>query len=268
MNQQDDSSPGIIQPSAFQPMGSADEKPPQRRNTGRWLLLASALVFAVLMLFLLSARSLQVLVLADAPATVAIDGLALPFGERYLLRPGTYTVRATAPGYHPMETEVTVDDRDSQTLELSLQLLPGLVSINSAPAGAVVLIDGEAAGQTPLVDLLVEAGEHSLQLQAERYLPLDQTLQVTGRNIRQEVELELAPGWAEVSLASIPAGASILVDGEAVGATPAVVEIMGGERQLILQLAGYAHWQKSLETAPGQAMQAETMSLHPCAGIL
>lgn len=268
MNQQDDIGPGIIEPSAFQPMGTVDEKPPQRRNTGRWLLLASALVFAVLMLFLLSARSLQVVVLADTPATIAIDGLALPFGERYLLRPGAYTVRATAQGYHPMQTEVTVDDQDSQTLELRLQLLPGLVSISSAPAGAVVLIDGKAAGQTPLVDLLVEAGEHSLQLQAQRYLPLEQTLQVTGRNIQQEVALELAPGWAEVSLASTPAGASILVDGEVLGTTPAVVEIMGGERQLILQLASYADWQQTLVIAPGQPLQAETITLQPAAGIL
>jgi hypothetical protein len=126
-----DSGPaGAIEPSAFQPLGSAEQKPPRQVHTGRWLLAACALVFGLVMLFLLSARSLQVVVVAATPAQVSLDGIALPFGNRYLLRPGTYTVHASAEGYHPLETSVTVDDRDSQSLQLELQLLPGLVSID------------------------------------------------------------------------------------------------------------------------------------------
>ena len=153
---------GTIEPSAFQPLGSADSKPPRKANTGRWLLGACALAFVLVMLFLLSARSLQVLVSTETPAQVSVSGLALPFGDRYLLRPGTYTVRASAEGYVPLESTVTVDEQDSQTLQLALALLPGLVSIDSAPAGASVQVDGEAVGQTPLRDLPIEAGTHSL----------------------------------------------------------------------------------------------------------
>ena len=116
----------LIEPSAFEPLDAAAPKPPRQANTGRWLLLACAVLFAIVMLFLLSARSLQVVVIAETPASVDLSGLALPFGDRYLLRPGQYIVRATAEGYHPLETGVTVDERDSQTLELTLQLLPGL----------------------------------------------------------------------------------------------------------------------------------------------
>jgi hypothetical protein len=192
----------LIEPSAFEPLDSAAQKPPPRANRGRWLLLACAALFALVMLFLLSARSLQVVVIAETPASVELSGLALPFGDRYLLRPGQYTVRASAEGYHPLETGVTVDERDSQTLELTLQLLPGLVSIDTLPAGASVKIDGEPAGQTPLADLPLEAGTHVLLVEAERYLPLTSELAVTGRNIPQQVELELAPAWAEVAIDS------------------------------------------------------------------
>ena len=258
----------LIEPSAFEPLDSAAPKPPRQANTGRWLLLACAVLFAMVMLFLLSARSLQVVVIAETPASVDLSGLALPFGDRYLLRPGQYTVRATAEGYHPLETEVTVDERDSQTLELNLQLLPGLVSIDTVPPGASVKIDGDPAGQTPLVDLPLEAGAHTLLVEAERYLPLTSELAVTGRNIPQQLELELAPAWAEVTIDSQPRGAAILVDGEAAGTTPAVVEIIGGERQLILQLAGYADWQQALAVEPGQPLQLETVQLQPAAGVL
>ncbi|MEE4146572.1 MAG: PEGA domain-containing protein [Halieaceae bacterium] len=257
-----------IEPSAFEPLDNAAQQPPQPANTRRWWLIACALLFALVMLFLLSARSLQVVVTAETPASIALSGLALPFGDRYLLRPGQYTVRASAEGYHPLQTEVTVDERDSQTVELTLQLLPGLVSIDSVPAGASVQIDGEPAGQTPLKDLPLEAGEHSLLIEAERYLPLSTELTVTGRNIPQQLELALAPAWAEVTIDSLPPGAAILVDGESAGTTPAVVEIIGGERQLILQLPGYADWQQPLTIEPGQALQLGTVQLQPAAGVL
>ena len=268
MNQHNGDTPGAIEPSAFQPLDSAGSPPPAPRNTRRWLLIGCAAIFALLMIFLLSVRSLQVLVISETPAQVSVSGLALPFGERYLLRPGDYTVSASAEGYHPLETSVTVDQRDSQTIELELQLLPGLVTIESNPAGATVLIDGEPVGETPLQALPVEAGEHSVLLQAERYLPLEQPLSVTGRNIPQALTLELAPGWAEVRIDSLPQGATVLVDGENLGTTPAMLELMAGERQLILQLTDFADWQQTLQIEAGQPLELETVTLQPAAGVL
>lgn len=268
MKPQDSGSTDVIAPSAFQPLGSTEQKPPRKANTRRWLLGACALAFILVMIFLLSARSLQIVVLAETPAEVSINGLALPFGERYLLRPGDYTVQASAEGYHTLETPVTVDERDSQTLELELQMLPGLLSIESEPTGASVRIDGETVGQTPLRDLPVEAGTRRIAVEAERYLPLEQELEVTGRNIPQQLTLALAPGWAEVAVDSLPRGASILVDGEALGETPALLEVMGGERQLILQLAGFADARQTLVINPGEPLQLGVIELAPAAGVL
>ncbi|RLA57303.1 MAG: hypothetical protein DRQ65_01800, partial [Gammaproteobacteria bacterium] len=268
MTQQDSGQPLTIEPSAFAPLDSSAVKPPPRRNPRRWLLIGCALVFVLIMGFLLSAHSLQVVVTAENPAQVSVSGLVLPFGERYLLRRGEYEITASAEGYHTMVTSVTVGGQDSQTVELVLQPLPGLLSIESEPAGTRVLIDGEVAGATPLVDFPVAAGEHTLQLQAERYLPLEQALLVTGRNIQQQLQLQLAPAWAEVTLDSLPAGASILVDGEAVGSTPATVEILQGERQLILQLATYADWQQSLDLNAGEPLDLGRVELQPAAGML
>jgi formylglycine-generating enzyme required for sulfatase activity len=268
VSQQNTGTPGAIEPSAFQPLGSADKQPQAPRNTGRWLLIACAVVFAVVMIFLLSARSLQVVVTSEPPAEVSISGFTLPFGDRYLLRPGEYTIYASAEGYHPLETTVTVNDQDSQTIELELQLLPGLITLESIPAGATVLIDGEQVGQTPLESLPVEAGEHSVLFQAERYLAQEQSLSVTGRNTPQQLTVELAPGWAEVGIDSLPQGATILVDGEELGTTPAMLELMDGERQLILQLADFSDWQQTLQIEAGQPLELETVTLQPAAGVL
>jgi hypothetical protein len=222
----------------------------------------------LMMLFLFSARSLQITVDAEVPAQVSVSGLALPFGKRYLLLPGEYGVSAKAEGYQPLITTVDVDDSDSQILELSLQALPGLISIDSTPQGASVTVDGESVGKTPLVDLPLPQGEHQLELEETRHQPLTQTLQVTGRSVQQKIALQLAPAWAMVTIDSVPTGASILLDGEAAGTTPTTVEVLQGEHQLMLQLPSFADWQKTLRIEASKDLDLGQISLQPAAGEL
>lgn len=260
--------PVTIAPSDFAPLETATPNAPGPRKRGRMVLVFCLALFVLVMLFLFSARSLQIEVGAQAPAQVSVSGLALPFGKRYLLLPGEYEVNVTAEGYHPLVTTVTVDERDSQTLELQLQALPGLISIDSVPTGASVSVDGESVGKTPLLDLPLPEGEHQLLLEEARHLPLQQSLQVTGRNVRQQLQLELAPAWAGVTVDSLPTGASILLDGEPVGKTPATVEILQGEHQLMLQLPAFADWQQTLHIKAGEDQDLGRVDMQPAAGEL
>jgi formylglycine-generating enzyme required for sulfatase activity len=271
MSAQTPDEPVTIAPSGFTPLDSTNSTAPTAPRPGkprRIVFIVCLALFALLLSLLLTARSLQIVVSAEAPAEVSVSGLVLPFGERYLLRPGDYEVSVAAEGYHPLLTTVTVSDQDSQIVELVLSALPGLVSIDSEPPGASVSVDGEVVGKTPLRDLPVAEGEHQLELTEARYLPLSQRLQVTGRHIKQQLQLQLAPAWAEVVVDSLPVGATILVDGEAVGQTPATVEILQGEHQLILQLAAYADWQKNLVLKAGEGQDLGQVSLQPAAGEL
>ncbi|MDG2046143.1 MAG: PEGA domain-containing protein [Halioglobus sp.] len=260
--------PITISPSDFIPLSQATPKAPVPRKTGRMVLIFCLGVFVLVMLFLLSARSLMIEVKAQTSAQVSVSGLALPFGKRYLLRPGDYAVHVTAEGYYPLATTVTVDHRDSQSIELQLQALPGLLSVASEPAGATVIVDGEVAGKTPLNDLPLTEGEHQLRIEESRHLPAEQTLQITGRNVRQQLQLQLAPAWADVTMKSLPSGATILLDGEVAGQTPATVEILQGEHQLLLQLQGYADWQKTLQINASENLDLGEVTLQPAAGEL
>jgi formylglycine-generating enzyme required for sulfatase activity len=243
--------PVTIAPSAFTPREQATTKARGPLRPGRIVLLVCLALFALVMLALHSARSLQIVVEAQAPAHVSIAGLALPFGQHYLLRPGAYEVKVTAEGYQMLVTSITVDERDDQTVTLALEALPGLLSVDSTPQGASVTVDGNVVGKTPLRDLPLAEGEHRLLLQDARYLPLEQSLLVTGRNVRQQLQLQLAPAWAQVAVDSLPAGASILVDGAVAGQTPATLEVLQGEHQLTLQLPTYADWQQPLNIKAG-----------------
>jgi formylglycine-generating enzyme required for sulfatase activity len=257
-----------IAPSDFTPLDTSTWQPPSARKPGRYVLLICLVLFALVMWFLHSTRSLEITVDAESPAQVSVAGLAVPFGKHYLLRPGPYEVSATAVGYESLVTTVIVDERDNQTAQLTLQPLPGLVSLDSAPQGASVVVDGNAVGTTPLRDVKLSPGDHRLQLQEARYLPLDQTLQVTGRNVRQQLQLELAPAWAHVKIDSVPAAASILVDGEAAAQTPGSAEVLQGERQLTLRLPGYADWQQTLSVKAGADQDLGQVKLQPAPGAL
>ncbi len=265
-----DNSAGSIRPTAFEPLQAGDKTLP-RSPLGqplRWLLVLLAIAAALVMAFLLTARSVQIQVEAESPVDISIDGLHLPFGSRILIRPGDYPLRIQAEGYYAHTQTLSVSASDSQTLAISLQPLPGRLNLDSTPPGALVYIDGEALGSTPAAELSLAAGEHQLRLEAERYLSWEQVLQVTGRNLSQSVSATLDPAWADISLNSSPSGATISVDGEAIATTPATIEVLQGERALSLALSGFGRWQQKLTIEPGQAQDLGTITLTAAAGIL
>lgn len=260
--------PEAIQPAAFEPLapGAAPRKTGIPKS--RWILAAVLGAFAIALWFLLTARSLELLVVAEGEAEISISGLALPFGDRYLLRPGQYAVAVEATGYHPYEGLLEIGRAATQRHEILLQPLPGRLTIDSTPETAALFVDGERVGDTPITDLPVEAGLHALRLEAPRYLPLERELDVTGRAVQQQLSLVLDPAWADVTINSTPPGATVLVDGEPRGTTPALVDLLQGERQLALQLPGYAPEEQALTIVAGEAQDLGTITLVPATGIL
>ncbi|MFK7830983.1 MAG: PEGA domain-containing protein [Congregibacter sp.] len=257
-----------IKAAVFEPLDPAAVEKKARIPLSRMLLIGLVTIFLVVLWFLLTSRSLQISVVAEEEATVGLSGLVLPLGGRYLLRPGSYELRVDARGYHPYLSELTVGSDASQREEVILQPLPGRLTVESTPSGAYVLIDGEMRGQTPLTDLPVEFGEHTLKLQAVRYIDLEQGLTVTGREVQQRLSLQLAPAWADIDVSSTPPGATVLIDDEPLGITPGVIEVLQGERTLVLQLPGFAQISKTLNVEAGIAQRLDPFELIPATGVL
>ncbi len=268
MSQPSKDQSGAIAPSAFQPLSDASAAPKKRQSPLRWGAGLIALAFLLVMGFLFTSHSVQVTVIATSEPDISIDGLAVPFGSRYLMRPGDYGLTVNAPGYYPFVETVSVTREDVQVFEVVMQPLPGRLTISSVPEGARVLIDGESIGRTPLDQAKVDAGEHELTLEAERYQTLTMALDVEGRDRQQQLSLSLEPDWAEVTVATAPAGATLLLDGEPSGTTPATLEILSGERQLILRLATYSDAVIDLSVVAGQPQDLGTLTLDPAEGLL
>ena len=82
-------------------------------------------------------------------------------------------------------------------------------------------------------------GEHALEILTERYFAVEQDILIQGMEIQQEMEIGLIPAWAEISVATSPIKANILIDGQLTGTTPDTIEILEGEYVMLLTKKGF-----------------------------
>lgn len=256
-----------LRPQAFEPpTGPVGRR--RRLSPATVGLTAAALIAAVTLGFLLSARSLEIVVATETEADIRIDGFALPLGSRWLLRPGDYRVAVTAEGYAPYTATFTVTDADSQRLDIAPAMLPGVVAITTTPPGAEISLDGEALGISPLDNLRIDAGSHQLELHLPRYQPDVRDIEVTGRGINQTFALSLAPDWAGVTLVTEPADARVSIDDEPVTVTDGGIEVLSGRRSLQVSAPGFRDARRELTIEAGVDQDLGTIALVPANGVL
>ena len=219
--------------------------------------------------FVLTARSVFVEV---EPITAQVEiegGLNFRLGQRYLLRTGSYQISLSNPGYHDTVTQLLVSTQQSQNHPFVMRKLPGVVTINTTNlTDARVQIDGVDIGVTPLVEVPIEPGPHQLTLVKDRYLEYSAAIEIEGRSQAQSFEARLEPAWAIVSLTTSPSGAEVLVDGEVVGTTPLNAEILQGQRNLVLKLAGHKAWQDEYDILAGADFAIPQVTLEPADGLV
>jgi serine/threonine protein kinase len=166
----------------------------------------------------------------------------------------------------------------------------GRVVVQSVPAGARVFVDGRDRGSTPAVVTDLGRGEHRLRIVRDGYtaaerrivlsplrpssaltVPLAKTPVSPKPNAKQPAKADVAPkpspdtglaspkpaatAVAEVGsllIESRPTGASVFVDGRAVGRTPLnLPDVKAGDHGVRLELAGHRQWTTSFKVMGG-----------------
>ena len=112
---------------------------------------------------------------------------------------------------------------------------PGLLSVQSSPAGVEVFIDGVSRGVTP-AKISLDPGSHILELRG-RGTPRVIPLQVAaGGQLSQYLEFADTPTTGLLVVHSQPAGANVTVDGVARGIAPITIEgLSTGDHEVVLQ---------------------------------
>jgi formylglycine-generating enzyme required for sulfatase activity len=258
----------VIRPVAYRP--PSDHAPRARRlSLIKALAAAVAAVVAMVFWFLFTANSVTLeFVPADAVADIG-GGPSLAVGDVWLLRRGTFTLRATAAGHSPLETTLEVTDAPNQVHRFELERLPGLVTFETDPPGADVVVDGQIIGKTPLSGVPIPAGELAVEFDRPRYEPLTVTAEIEGMERPQTVSGKLLPDWAEVTVTSAPPGAEILVDDDPTGLiTPAVVEVPAGEHELQVRTEGHKTHRQRLLIVAREPVTLPEIQLERADGVL
>ena len=259
--------PDRLAAAQFEPLSQAT--PRQKRLPLRQMAMAIiGLLFAVVLLFLFTARSLTLNIEADSEVTYDLDGLHWSFGDRLLVRPGDYGLEISAEGYHPYAQTITVGDADSQQIDIQLAPLPGVLAITTQPAGATLTVNTLAVGTSPATDLVLEAGTYAVTAQLERYQSFQQEITVTGRNQSQTLDIALAPDWAQVAFTTIPTAASATVDNEPAAITANGVDVLSGDHTLTLSAPGFLPENIALSIVAGVDEDLGTITLTPADATL
>jgi len=150
-------------------------------------------------------------------AIVRIDGRQIgktPF-VREQFSVGSYELELSKPLYYDttLTFQMELDGEFIRTFKLKPQY--GMVSIKSDPAGAMVTVDGEEWGLTPIRRHdEVLSGEHVVRLEREYYFPEQTTVTVwDGEHSEHEFPLRSSVSW--LSVITDPEGAMVtLIDSD------------------------------------------------------
>ena len=253
-----------IEAAKFEPLTSQKPARSVTLNPRVCLVVVLLAVGAFGAWFMLTARA--VYIETEPPATaVDISGaMALKLADRYLIRPGTYALDLSAPGYHPLEETLGVTGDSAQHYIFRLEKLPGHLRIDSAPVtGARVLIDGTGKGETPVTVRDLPAGEYIVEIRAERYFPYRAEITLEGLDREQSVSAELQPAWAQVSFSSEPADARVFSGDSILGRTPLTTDLLEGKHDIVVKAAGYKVWQDTLSVVAGTPQSLTDIRLAP-----
>ncbi|MCA9565685.1 MAG: PEGA domain-containing protein, partial [Myxococcales bacterium] len=204
-----------------------------------------------------------ILVTADVEnAEVFLDGVSqgmaplvlegVPIGER--------EVELRAPDRRPYRVPVVVEPGEQATVAARITMGYGQLQIIGNIDGAVVQLNGEVVGETPLLLQEVRVGPHILEIEAEGYEPLNETIEVVG-GMRRVLGIRLEPGGVDESqlgqrliVTSNVDGAQVFVDGEVAGAAPiALGNLAVGTYDVEVRAADYETYRTRCVITAGRA---------------
>ena len=235
-----------IAPTAFKRAVETSARLETERKSPLRYIVGALLVFLLTASYLLfSAKSVEFEIDPPGPDGFSIEGgwFRLPIGDRTLLRKGDYTVNIRKQGYYDVKQTFTVGDEQSMTLELAMRKKPGRFVVHvEPPVDAIVTINDSQVGKAPFGPVELQPGEHSIEIDSERFLPFMGMVTIPGLDRTETYHVQLVPRWAEVTIESEPPGARIYSAEKQVGVTPATVQLLEGTHEVTVSKDGFAAW--------------------------
>ncbi|MBI1732816.1 MAG: PEGA domain-containing protein [Gammaproteobacteria bacterium] len=174
------------------------------------------------------------------------------------LEAGGHALRFSLDRHQPVEQAVSIEGLGvEQTLNVDLKPAWADVTLSSDPAGAEIFVDEQSVGHTPLQAQILE-GRRAIRVQLSGYKSELRKLDIVAGQPLILPEILLQPADAVLELRSIPAGASVTVNGRFEGRTPLELALTPGENSTVrLFRDGYASAERGVRLASGERRALE-----------
>ncbi len=256
-----------IAPTAFRRAAETQAAVAEAHRSPLKMIVGVALFVLLGTAYLLfSSKSIRFDVNPAEPDDISISGgwFRMPIGDRILLRSGEYVVSVQKQGYYDVNQNFEVGDEPSKSIEIKMRRLPGrLTVVTEQSVDAVVSIDNSLVGNAPYGPVELQPGEHSVSVQADRYLPFGDVVNVPGLGKAEELHVQLVRRWSNVDVRSDPPGAAIYSGDQEIGVTPAVVELLEGTHQVSVVHDGFKAWDGTVVARPNVDQGLPLIKLEP-----
>ena len=192
--------------------------------------------------------SLEINTYPDSGAMIILDGVPTKFKTPHIfdtVSSGNHTVSLVLDLYEPVDSEVTINDNEKSTLNITMKPLFGKITITSNPS-ADIYIDSVLAGNDAYSGVLTK-GMHTVVAKRENYYIQSRKLNIkTGSS--DSIFFELKPITGSLSVVTTPPEAEIYIDGKLYGTSPKIIDkIIIGEHIVKLKKHNYATVTKKTE---------------------
>jgi hypothetical protein len=143
--------------------------------------------------------------------------------------------------------------REVEQLIAEMRALLADVTLKGVPDGATIMLDGRTIGTAPVGTLAVAAGNHTLEVLADGYVPIKKDITVAaGIPVTLKLGMRTIPKTGTLHVTVWQKNAHVSVDGRVLGSAPVDVVLPLGGHQLEVSAPGWASQRQELVIAGGQ----------------
>lgn len=192
-------------------------------------------------------------------ATVYLDDQSLGVtgseGLMIEIMPGKHDIRLALEGYQDWQHAIVITSNEAQSLPPAiLQKRYASVQVESSPAGARVLVDGEYRGLAPITVELRPGESSTVSVAKAGYRTASETLSLASAE-EQRLSFKLDPVVGDILVRAQPADALLYIDGILRGRANQTLQLSATQHRLEIRKEGYASHRQTVTPRAGLAQQ-------------
>jgi len=174
-------------------------------------------------------------------ATAYLDGVELGStpAQNTKVGVGKHLIRVEKALYHPYVEEITITADGIEQVQADLKPQYGRLLLKSEPTGAVVQLNGQQKGKTPLDLPELASGDYTITLTKDLYHETVEKFTIVDGSNNERI-IALHPAFGQLSIEVNPEAADVFVDGQFKGKAPVELnELPSGSYRLKVTLELY-----------------------------